>query len=232
MGHSGAGKTTILKLIAGILKPDSGDIKISGRVACLLDLGAGFDPGVTGRENIFLLAKLYGIEKEEIASKLDQIIEFSGIGRFIDAPLKCYSAGMYVRLAFSLAIHVDPDILLIDYCLVVGDESFQKRCIEKIFQLRQDSKTIIFVTHDTNLASMIANRGICLKDGQVLYDGSIEKAFIYYTQMVGDINGIGVIDNELLSVIFNNCKIFLSGVVLVLIPNSAKILLKKSKSSW
>ena len=210
LGANGAGKSTILKLIADILRPDRGDIKVNGRVTCLLDLGVGFDPNLTGRENIFLLAKLYGIKKEQIQPKLERIIEFSGIGRFIDAPLKCYSAGMYVRLAFSLAIHVDPDILLIDDCLIVGDENFQKRCIEKIFELKQASKTIIFVTHDTNLASMLARRGIFIKDGQVLYDGSIEKAFIYYTQMVGDINGIGSLDRDNLSLIFNNGKLYLN----------------------
>jgi ABC-type polysaccharide/polyol phosphate transport system ATPase subunit len=210
LGANGAGKSTILKLIAGILKPDSGQIGIRGRVACLLDLGAGFDPNVTGRANIILLATLYGIPQDQIQAKIERIIEFSGIGKFIDAPLKCYSAGMYVRLAFSLAIHVDPDILLIDDCLVVGDESYQKRCIEKIFELKQEGKTVIFVTHDAHLAAMLANRGIFLKDGRILYDGSIEKAFVYYTQMVGDINGIAVLDKSDLSVIFNNGKLYLN----------------------
>ncbi|MCX5702392.1 MAG: ABC transporter ATP-binding protein [Candidatus Omnitrophica bacterium] len=210
LGANGAGKSTILKLISGILRPDSGKIIVNGRVACLLDLGAGFDPNVTGRANIFLLAQLYGIPKDQIQPKIERIIEFSGIGKFIDAPLKCYSAGMYVRLAFSLAIHVDPDILLIDDCLVVGDESFQKRCVEKIFELKQEAKTIIFVTHDTNLAGMLANRGIFLKDGKVLHDGSIEKAFVYYTQMVGDINGIGALEKDNLSLVFNNGKLYLN----------------------
>jgi len=210
LGANGAGKSTILKLIAGILKPDSGEIKINGRVACLLDLGAGFDPNATGRTNIFLLAQLYGIKKEQIAERLERIIEFSGIGRFIDAPVKCYSAGMYVRLAFSLAIHVEPDILLIDDCLAVGDENFQKKCIEKIFELKQTAKTIIFITHDINLVSMLADRGIFLKDGRILHDGTIEKAFIYYIQMVGDINGIGVLNRDNLSVIFNNGKLYLN----------------------
>lgn len=210
LGANGAGKSTILKLIAGILKPDSGQIGIHGRVACLLDLGAGFDPNVTGRANIYLLAQLYGIPQDQIQPKIERIIEFSGIGKFIDAPLKCYSAGMYVRLAFSLAIHVDPDILLIDDCLVVGDESYQKRCIEKIFELKQAGKTIIFVTHDSHLAAMLANRGIFLKDGRILHDGSIEKAFVYYTQMIGDMNGIAVLDKSDLSVIFNNGKLYLN----------------------
>ena len=133
LGANGVGKTTLLKLIAGIIKPDSGQLRINGRVTCLLDLGAGLDPNATGRENIFILAELYGIAKKQIQHKLKQIMEFSGIGKFIDAPLKCYSAGMYVRLAFSLAINVEPDILLIDDCLVVGDENFQKKCIEILF---------------------------------------------------------------------------------------------------
>ncbi len=210
LGANGAGKSTILKLIAGILKPDSGQLRVKGKVACLLDLGAGFDPNATGRDNIFVLAELYGIPKKEIQRRLEQIIEFAGIGKFIDATLKCYSAGMYVRLAFSLAINVDPDILLIDDCLAVGDENFQKKCIEKIFELKRNSKTIIFVTHDTNLAAMIANRGVFLKDGRVLHEGSIEKAFIYYTQMVGDIGGIRVIDNGTASLIFNNGRLYLN----------------------
>lgn len=210
LGTNGAGKTTLLKLIAGILKPDSGEIDVNGRVACLLDLGAGFNPNMTGRANIFLLARLYGIEKKQIMSRLEQVIEFSGIGRFIDAPLKYYSSGMYVRLAFSLAIHINPDILLIDDCLAVGDEGFQKKCIEKICELKEDLKTIIFVSHDANLISMIASRGIFLRDGRLLHDGEIKKAFIYYTQIAGDINGIGILENGDLSVVFNNGKLYLN----------------------
>ncbi|MCX5696735.1 MAG: ABC transporter ATP-binding protein [Candidatus Omnitrophica bacterium] len=210
LGANGAGKSTILKLIAGIIKPDAGDVRVEGRVASILDLGAGFDPQLTGRENIFLLAKFYGIAREEIQPKMDQVIAFSGIGKFIDAPLKCYSSGMYVRLAFSLAIHVEPDIILIDDCLAVGDEAFQKKCIEKIFELKNQGKTIIFVTHDAHLVSVLARRGIFVKDGRILHDGPIERAIVCYTQMVGDINGIGILNKDNLSVIFNNGKIYIN----------------------
>ncbi|MDD5730897.1 MAG: ABC transporter ATP-binding protein [Candidatus Omnitrophica bacterium] len=155
IGPNGAGKTTLLKIIAGLLKPDSGEAKISGRVGSLLELGVGFHPELTGKDNLLLNASLYNFSREEINQRLQKILDFSGIGKFIDSPVKCFSQGMYVRLAFSLAIHVDPDILLIDDCLAVGDEDFQLKCIDKALEFKEKGKAIIFVTHDMSLAGEV-----------------------------------------------------------------------------
>ena len=163
IGENGAGKSTVLKLIAGLLKPDRGEVKIQGKVSGLLELGAGFQPEFTGLENIFLNAGLFGLSKKQIEEKREEIIQFAALGKFIHAPVKCYSQGMFVRLAFAIAVHVDPDIMLIDDTLAVGDEYFQKKCIQKIFMLKEQGKTIVFVTHDMNLLRQLCRRPCFLK---------------------------------------------------------------------
>jgi len=182
IGPNGAGKSTILRLLAGLIKPDNGEIKVIGRIGSLLDLGAGFHPEMTGRDNLFLNASLYNLGKDMIDSRLSGILKFADIGMFIDAPLKCYSQGMYVRLAFSLAINVDPDILLVDDCLAVGDEAFQIKCIDKVLELKEKNTTIIFVTHDINLAKKVCNRAIFIKNGVVVKDASVDEAAAFYSK--------------------------------------------------
>ncbi len=147
IGSNGSGKSTLLKTMAGILQPEKGSVKIEGRVSALLELGAGFHPELSGQENVFLNGAILGLTKKEIAARFDDIVEFAGIAEFIDTPVKNYSSGMFVRLGFAVAAHVEPDVLLIDEVLSVGDESFQRRCAEKIDEFRRDGRTIVFVSH-------------------------------------------------------------------------------------
>lgn len=209
IGENGAGKSTILKLIMGMLKPDRGEIKVLGKVSGLLELGAGFQAELTGRDNIYLNAGLFGLTKEDINSKFNEIVEFSGIGRFIDAQIKSYSQGMFVRLAFSIAIHINPDILLIDDTLAVGDEDFQRKCIKKMFELRETGKAIIFVTHDMDMAKRLCKRAVLLKDGAIIKDGPIDIVCSYYAEIIGNKKGVGILKKEPLAVIFNNGKLIL-----------------------
>ena len=173
IGPNGAGKSTLLRLIAGLLAPEKGEVKVHGRVGSLLDLGAGFHPELTGRDNLLLNASLYHFSREELDKKYEEILKFAGIGKFINAPVRCYSQGMYVRLAFSLAIHVDPDIVLIDDCLAVGDDNFRLKSIDKVLELKTKHKTIVLVTHDLDLAKQICSRGIYLRDSQIIQDGAL-----------------------------------------------------------
>jgi len=210
IGENGAGKTTILKLVAGILRPDKGRIAINGRVSGLLDLGAGFQQELTGRQNIYLNAALFGLKRKEIDERFDKILEFSGIGRFIDATCNSLSQGMFVRLAFSLAIHIDPDIIVIDDTLAVGDAEYQKKCIKKIFELREQNKAIILVTHDLTTAGRLCERGIFLKEGRIIQDTSFKKVAASYMQAVGAKKGVSLIKDGPLTVIFNNGKLGLN----------------------
>lgn len=209
IGENGAGKTTVLRLIAGMLTPDKGEVYVQGKVAALLELGAGFHPEFTGRENLYLNTSLFGLTKEDINSKFNEIVEFSGIGRFIDAQIKSYSQGMFVRLAFSIAVHINPDILLVDDTLAVGDEDFQRKCVKKIFELKETGKAIIFVTHDMNMARRLCERGILLKDGTIIKDSSIGIICNYYTETVGSKKGVGILQKGPLTVIFNNGRLIL-----------------------
>lgn len=171
MGHNGSGKSTLLKLIGGILEPDWGTISRRGRLAALLELGAGFHPDLTGRENVFLNAALLGIDKKTTQTKFEEIVDFSGVADFIDTPVKFYSSGMYVRLAFSVAVNVDPDILLVDEVLAVGDEPFQQKCREKIEGFQKDGRTIVLVSHSATDIERLATRAIVLDHGKVAFDG-------------------------------------------------------------
>lgn len=174
MGHNGSGKSTLLKLIGGILEPDSGRITRRGRLAALLELGAGFHPDLTGRENVFLNAALLGIDRKTAQSRFEEIVDFSGVADFIDTPVKFYSSGMYVRLAFSVAVNVDPDILLVDEVLAVGDEPFQRKCMNKILGFQDDGRTIILVSHSATDIMNLASRTIVLEQGNVVFDGAPE----------------------------------------------------------
>jgi len=210
IGENGAGKSTALKLIAGMIKPDRGEAVVKGRVSSLLGLGAGFHPEYTGRENLYLNASLFGLTSQEIDARFNQIVKFSGIGRFIDAQAKSYSQGMFVRLAFAIAIHMDPDILLIDDVMSVGDADFQKKCIKAIFDLRNRGRTVVFVSHDMHLASQLCKRGIFLRDGKVVKDGAIERIISYYLTTSGDKSGVAILARGRLSVVLNNGKLYLN----------------------
>jgi ABC-2 type transport system ATP-binding protein len=171
LGHNGSGKSTLLKCIAGILKPSHGRILQKGRIASLLELGAGFHPDLTRRENIYINASFLGIPRREIEKHFDDIVEFAELEHFIDHQVKYYSSGMYVRLGFAVAINVDPDILLVDEVLAVGDEVFQKKCLDRVEQLQQGGKTILFVTHSADLARKICDRVIVLDHGDMVANG-------------------------------------------------------------
>ncbi|NTV29164.1 MAG: ABC transporter ATP-binding protein [Candidatus Omnitrophica bacterium] len=184
MGPNGAGKSTMLRLIAGLLRPEKGDVNIHGRVSSLLDLGAGFHPELTGRDNLLLNASLYNFSRADMNARLESILAFADIGKFIDVPVRCYSQGMYVRLAFSLAIHVDPDILIIDDCLAVGDDNFRLKSIDKVLEFRTRGKTVILVTHDFAAARQVCDRGLYIREGRLLRDGPVEEVIASYVTPV------------------------------------------------
>ena len=171
IGHNGAGKSTILKLIAGITAPTAGEIAIRGRLAALIEVGSGFHPELTGRENIFLNGSILGMSRREIADKLDSIVDFAGVKPFIDVPVKQFSSGMYVRLGFSIAAHLDPDILLLDEVLAVGDAAFQSRCLERIDAMRAAGVTIVFISHDLGSVERICDRVILMDHGRIAEEG-------------------------------------------------------------
>ena len=167
IGENGSGKSTLLKCIARILRPESGSVTANGKVAALLELGSGFHPELSGRENVFLNGSILGLSKKQIESKFDDIVGFAGLERFIDSPVKNYSSGMYVRLGFSVAINVDPDILLVDEVLAVGDEAFQRKCAEKFADFRQSGKTIVLVSHAMGQLRNLCDRVVWLDEGRV-----------------------------------------------------------------
>jgi ABC-type polysaccharide/polyol phosphate transport system ATPase subunit len=172
VGANGSGKSTLLKVIGGIIEPTSGMVERRGRVAALLELGAGFHPDLTGRENVFLNAAILGLSRKQTESYFDSIVDFSEIGAFIDTQVKFFSSGMYVRLAFAIAVHVDPDILLVDEVLAVGDEPFQKKCLAKIAQFKREGRTIVFVSHAAAQIEDICDRVIVLSHGSMVFDGA------------------------------------------------------------
>lgn len=171
IGVNGSGKSTLLKLIAKILYPDTGHIKTTGKIATLIELGAGFHPELTGRENIYINASILGFSKREIDEKFDEIVEFSELEKFIDNPIKSYSSGMYVRLGFAVAINVNPNILLTDEILAVGDENFQKKCLKRIEEFKKKGKTIIYVSHDLGTVERICDRVFLLDNGEIVLEG-------------------------------------------------------------
>jgi len=187
IGPNGSGKSTLLQLIARIILPDRGSVSIDGRVAALLELGAGFNPDLSGRENIFLNASILGFGRREIEAKLEDIIAFSELERFIDTPVRNYSSGMYARLGFSIAVHVDPDILLVDEVLAVGDEAFARKCSEKFDVFRQKKKTIVIVSHDLDAVERLCDRALLLHQGEVVTLGKARDAIIDYHRLVARI---------------------------------------------
>jgi ABC-type polysaccharide/polyol phosphate transport system ATPase subunit len=180
VGDNGSGKSTLLKCVAKILWPDIGDIEITGRLAALLEIGSGFHPELSGRENIFLNGSILGMTRKEIESKFDEIVEFSGVGDFIDQPVKNYSSGMYVRLGFSVAIHVDPDVLLVDEVLAVGDESFQLKCFEKFEQFKKQGKTIVLVSHALGSMVTMCDRVAWIQNGSLMGVGEPQEIIERY----------------------------------------------------
>ncbi|WP_282939474.1 ABC transporter ATP-binding protein [Paenibacillus sp. RC67] len=186
IGRNGSGKSTLLKLLTGILYPDRGNIDIKGKVSSLLELGAGFHPDFTGRENIFMNAAILGLSKKEIKNKLDQIIAFSELKNYIENPVRSYSSGMYMRLAFSVAIMVEPDILLIDEVLAVGDAAFQQKCMDQLLRLRNKGTTIVFVSHDLGSVEKLCDRVLWIKNGKVAEDGNPRKVIDKYLSYLSD----------------------------------------------
>ena len=184
IGPNGAGKSTILKLIARILQPTSGHIWVDGRVGVLLELGAGFHPDLTGRENIFLNGSILGLSRPDIRRKMDDIVAFADVDQFIDVPVKHYSSGMYVRLGFSVAVHASPEVLLIDEVLAVGDQGFQIKCVEKIGELQRRGVTILWASHDLNMTQSLCTRVIWIESNRVLMDdmpGPTVTAYLRHT---------------------------------------------------
>ena len=176
LGYNGSGKSTLLKLVSGVLRPDAGRILTRGRVAGLIEVGAGFHPDLSGRENVYLNAAILGMTKVEIDEKFDDIVAFSEIGEFIDTEVKHYSSGMFIRLAFAVAIHTAFDILLIDEVLAVGDAPFREKCKERIRELVADDKTLFIVSHDISMIKEICDRGIVIRSGRVIFDGDVLPA--------------------------------------------------------
>ena len=189
IGRNGSGKSTLLKIISGILKPTSGKVAVNGRIAALIELGAGFHPEITGRENIYINGIMLGLTRRDIDARFDKIVEFSGIGEFLDQPVKTYSSGMYVRLGFAVAVHVDPDILLIDEVLAVGDEEFSARCIAKIQEMKYRGVTLIFVTHQLDQVRNLCDRALWLDHGRLEAIGDPMRVVDHYLQEVSGAAG-------------------------------------------
>lgn len=182
IGTNGSGKSTLLKLLTKIIYPNSGKIYTEGKLTSLLELGAGFHPDFSGRENIYFNASIFGLTKKEIDARLNDIIEFSELKNYIDNPVRTYSSGMYMRLAFSIAINVDADILLIDEILSVGDEHFQSKCYAKMKELKAEGKTMVFVTHNMNAVKELCDRSIWLCDGKIKMDGDTKEVVDAYIE--------------------------------------------------
>jgi len=188
IGRNGAGKSTLLKILSRITTPTRGQICCKGRIASLLEVGTGFHPELTGRENIYLNGVILGMNRRDIRSKFDEIVSFAEIEKFIDTPVKRYSSGMYVRLAFAVAAHLEPDVLVIDEVLAVGDTVFQKKCIDKISEVNSQGRTVLFVSHNLSLVKATCNKAVILKDGQSIFLGSAEDAIDQYVDE-GSIEG-------------------------------------------
>jgi lipopolysaccharide transport system ATP-binding protein len=189
IGKNGAGKSTLLKLLSRVTAPSLGSIKVKGRIASLLEVGTGFHPELTGRENIYLNGAILGMRNHEITRKLDEIIDFSGVERYIDTPVKRYSSGMYVRLAFAVAAHLESEILIVDEVLAVGDADFQKKCLGKMGEVSKgEGRTVLFVSHNMNSVKALCNQGILLENGQIAYHGSVNETLNRYLASKQDLD--------------------------------------------
>ena len=185
IGANGAGKSTLLKLLSRITYPTTGRIRIRGTLSSMLEVGTGFHPELTGRDNIYLNGAIIGMRREEVRRKLDSIVDFSDIGDFLDTPVKHYSSGMYVRLAFAVAAHLEPDILLVDEVLAVGDQAFRRKCFDKLADVSGRGRTIIMVSHQMNYLRELCSRGIWLDSGRIRFDGRIDQAVLAYGESAG-----------------------------------------------
>jgi ABC-type polysaccharide/polyol phosphate transport system ATPase subunit len=183
LGRNGAGKSTLLKLLTRIILPDQGKISVQGSISCLLEVGAGFHHDLSGFENIYLSGAILGMNRHEVNRKIGQIIDYSEIGNFIYEPVKHYSSGMYLRLAFSIGIHLDSDILVIDEALAVGDSLFQKKCIDTIKEIKQKGRTIVFVSHDIHQITQICDTAIVMNQGKMIFNGSATDAVAIYENL-------------------------------------------------
>lgn len=184
IGQNGAGKSTLLKIISRILPPTSGSIRLRGRVASLLEVGTGFHPDLSGKENIYLNGTILGMTEKEISNRFDEIVAFAGVEKFLDTPVKRYSSGMFARLGFSIAAHLDPDIFIVDEVLSVGDVQFQEKCLKKLDHLSEEGRTILFVSHNIGAILSLCNKGIYLKEGKIAAQGPIEECVNSYMQQV------------------------------------------------
>ncbi len=186
VGRNGSGKTTLLRLVSGIIKPTSGRIEASGRIASLLELGAGFHPDFTGRENVYLNGSIHGLSRARVREVMDEIVAFAELEKFIDLPVRTYSSGMYMRLGFSVAAHIQSDVLLLDEVFAVGDEQFQRKCFGKIAEFKNRGGTILFVSHDAQAVERLCDRAVLLRQGQVAFDGPTREAIAAYRRLLSE----------------------------------------------
>ena len=186
IGRNGSGKTTLLRLVAGIIKPTTGTVAVEGRVGSLLELGAGFHPEFTGRENVYLNGAILGLKRDDIRRHMEEIVAFAELERFIDVPVRTYSSGMYMRLGFAIAAHLNVDVLLLDEVFAVGDEEFQRKCFGKIFEFKQRGGTIVFVSHDAAAVDRLCARAVLLRDGEVAFDGPTREAITQYHRLLAE----------------------------------------------
>ncbi len=196
IGKNGAGKSTLLKILSRVTEPTQGQLKYKGRLASLLEVGTGFHPDLSGRDNVFLNGAILGMKKHEIARKFDEIIEFSGVAKYIDTPVKRYSSGMYVRLAFAVAAHLDPDILVIDEVLAVGDQEFQNKCIDKMKSVAKQGNTVIFVSHNLPTVKSFCTTGIFMKYGKIVMQGNINETINEYLTENKNVAETGIIPKD------------------------------------
>ncbi len=186
VGRNGSGKTTLLRLLSQIIRPTSGRVEVGGRVGSLLELGAGFHPDFTGRENVYLNGSIHGLKRAQIRQQFDEIVAFAGLERFIDLPVRTYSSGMAMRLGFAVAAHMEADVILLDEVFAVGDEEFQRKCFGKIFEFKRRGGTIVFVSHDAAAVERLCDRAILLRAGSVEFDGPTHEAIVAYRRQLAD----------------------------------------------
>jgi lipopolysaccharide transport system ATP-binding protein len=186
VGRNGSGKTTLLRIVSGIIKPTSGHVSVGGRIGSLLELGAGFHPDFTGRENVYLNGSIHGLSRSRVRESIDEIVAFAELERFIDLPVRTYSSGMYMRLGFSVAAHIQADVLLLDEVFAVGDEAFQRKCFGKIKEFKQRGGTIVFVSHDAQAVERLCDRAVLLRQGSVAFDGPTRDAIARYRRLLAE----------------------------------------------
>jgi lipopolysaccharide transport system ATP-binding protein len=195
IGRNGAGKSTLLKILSRVIKPTTGEVNIYGRVGSLLAIGTGFHPDLTGRENIFLNGAIIGMKRKEIRRKFDDIVAFAEVQRFLETQVKYYSSGMYLRLAFAVAAHFEPEILMLDEVLAVGDAAFQKRCFEKMKQVSHEGRTVFFVSHDLISVQKLCGRALLIESGQLLEDGKVDAVSANYLKIITQVRDSSVESN-------------------------------------